>query len=450
MSFAERADLSLTPLSGAVFPATAKPAGADLTPSDRAFLLQLQRQAIEYFLDNQAANGLMLDRQSNHGPRRPHGLCSTAATGMGLVALALASAPPHNLLGPSAAATRVRAGLEGVLERLPHDMGVVPHFVDSATGAVVGVDPFSTIETAWVVAGALWAAAFLQDAELTRLAGRIYDRVDWQAYTVPDARGSNRLIRHGKGQDGDFLACAWDRLNGETVFMYVLAAGAEPGRAISAGSWAALRPFYGLAGGLRFNNADLGLFVFQYGLDLLDLGRWQAPGSVDLAAEARVAAVANHEVCRQAATRFATYRRYWGLSAGDGPATAPEPDAYRCYSPAGPIDGTAHLTATLASVAHHPSAVLQHLHEARHDAALPARGRYGFSNLNVDRHWVGRDMVGIDAGAAVLALDNYLQDNRVRNVFHGLPGVSQGLARLGFIPLAPHAEPTAAAVRLAS
>jgi hypothetical protein len=32
----------------------------------------------------------------------------------------------------------------------------------------------------------------------------------------------------------------------------------------------------------------------------------------------------------------------------------------------------------------------------------------------------------------VLALDNYLQANRVRRVFHSLPGVERGIERLGF------------------
>ena len=49
---------------------------------------------LDYFLDNQAAGGLILDRQANHGPRRPHGLCSIAATGMGFIALALARRRP--------------------------------------------------------------------------------------------------------------------------------------------------------------------------------------------------------------------------------------------------------------------------------------------------------------------------------------------------------------------
>jgi hypothetical protein len=353
---------------------------------------------------------------------------------MGLIALALAAAPPYRLLTERESALRVRAGLRAALGRLPHDHGVVPHFVDGASGAVCGADHFSTVETAWLAAGALWAAASLRDAELEALATSLYERIDWCYWTGPEGTGAAGLLRHGKDAQGRFLSCHWDRLNGETAFMYVLAAGAADGRALSAASWSALRPCYGTVAGLRFNNADLGLFVFQYGLDLLDLRRWRPPGAVDLWAEAGVAARANRRACRSAAGRFATYRRFWGLSAGDGPGDRATPDRYRVYSPAGAIDGTAHLTASLASVAHCPGAVLRNLHEAEHDGRLGAHGRYGLSNVNLDRRWVGRDMVGIDAGAAVLALDNYLMADRVRSLFQGLPCVRRGMGRLGFTP----------------
>jgi hypothetical protein len=353
---------------------------------------------------------------------------------MGFIALTLAAAPPYRLLTPQAAALHVRTGLQAALDRLPHDHGVVPHFVDSATGAVHGTDCFSTVETSWLAAGALWAAASLRDAELEALATRLYDRIHWHYWTDPEGAGPPGLLRHGKDRGGRFLGYRWDRLNGETAFMYVLAAGAAEGRGLSAASWRALEPHYGTVAGLRFNNADLGLFVFQYGLDLLDLRRWSPPGTVDLRAEARVATLANQQACHEAATRFTTYRRFWGLSAGDGPGKFPEPDTYRIYSPAGPIDGTAHLTASLASVAHSPGAVLRNLHEAEHDRQLRACGRYGLSNVNLDRHWIGQDMVGIDAGAAVLALDNYLMADRVRTVFHSLPCVRRAMERLGFTP----------------
>ena len=86
--------------------------GGELGRSERELLLRLQQRAMQYFLDNQVPDGLILDRQSNRGPLRAEGLCSTSATGMGLIALALASAAPHRLLSPGDASARIRAALE--------------------------------------------------------------------------------------------------------------------------------------------------------------------------------------------------------------------------------------------------------------------------------------------------------------------------------------------------
>jgi hypothetical protein len=403
----------------------------DLPPAERAFLQHLRALALRYFLDNQTPDGLVLDRQRNFAPRRGRGWRSTAATGMGLIALALSSAEPARLLSRADAVARVRRALTAALANLPHVEGILPHFLDDS-GAPVGSDRCSTIDSAWLLGGGLWAAAFLQDAELTDLAQRLFDRVDWGFWTDPsDARRG--LLRHGMDGEGRFLPCAWDRLNGETVFLYVLAAGAAS-RPWPAGEWPRLRPFFGSAAGLRFASADLGLFVFQYGLDLLDLTAWREPGGLDLVAESALATEANAQLCQSAAGQFATYRRYWGLSAGDGPGDPPDRDTYRCYAPGHPLDGTAHLTATLASIAHRPALVLENLLRALRDSRLSVLGRYGFSNLNLDRNWVGRDLVGIDAGAAVLALDNFLAAGRIRQVFHTLPDVARGLTRIGFQP----------------
>jgi hypothetical protein len=420
------------PWTASVSPGTKLVPADALTAADRGFLLDLQHQALLYFLENQHPLGLMLDRQANFGSRRLHDLCSISATGMGFIAVALAASPPYCLLPPSEARERLQQGLLAARDRLPHDRGVLPHFVQSATGSVRGVDVCSTVETAWFIAGALWAAAYLEDPSLELLAAELYNRIDWQYWTAPPGSFGAGLIRHGKHEDGRFLPWCWDRLNGETAFMYVLAAGAEADRAIASESWSLLQTFPGTVAGLRFNNADLGLFVFQYGFDLLDFERWQAPGATDLWAEAAVAVTANERACRDAAAAYATYRSYWGLSAGDGPGEALSCDVYRAYSPAGPIDGTAHLTAALASVAHRPDAVIENLRRADGDSDWPLRGRYGFSSVNVDRAWVGRDTVGIDAGAVVLALDNLLNAGRVRAVFHSLPCVHRALHRLGF------------------
>src|SRR5262249_31870024 len=122
--------------------ADGEPGRTDITPAERSLLLRLQRLALRYFVETQQPGGLVLDRQRNHGPRAASGLCSTAATGMGLIALGLAAAPPYRLLPRGEAVRRARVTIEAALERLPDDRGVMPHFVHSATGAVHGADPF--------------------------------------------------------------------------------------------------------------------------------------------------------------------------------------------------------------------------------------------------------------------------------------------------------------------
>jgi hypothetical protein len=176
-----------------------------LAPAQRTLVLRLQQQALQYFLDNQVPGGLVLDRQHNHESARPAGWCSTAATGMGLIALALASADPYRLLPPDEAVRRVRRCLETALDRLPQDHGILPHFVDSHTRQVQGQDVFSTLDSSWLVAGALWAAAFLKDPGLNDLSRRLYERIDWYYWTAPQAPAAAPLLRHGKTADGNFL-----------------------------------------------------------------------------------------------------------------------------------------------------------------------------------------------------------------------------------------------------
>jgi hypothetical protein len=406
--------------------------GASIEKSDQRLLRLLQRRALRYFLDNQGADGLVQDRQSNHGPTRQSEPLSISATGMGLISIALASAEPYHLISRGEAITRVRLAIETGLDRVPDDRGILPHFVSRKTLLPFGEDAFSTVDSSWFVAGALWAATFLGDSELVNLASQIYKRVDWRYWSSPSDPVDPWQIRHGKQANGRFLPCRWDRANGETVMMYVLAAGADDDRSTPGETWHSLQTFYGEVAGHRFNNADLGLFVFQYGIDLLDLRSWRSPTGLDLMAEAAIAAIANHDACRASASRFRTYREHWGLSAGDGPGSGSGLDAYCDYSPSKSLDGTAHLTATLASVAHHSEAVLDNIRVALDGPGRSPLGRYGLSCINKDHHWIGRDMVGIDAGAVVLALDNVLMEDRVRAVFHELPCVRNGLERLGF------------------
>ena len=381
--------------------------------------------------------------------RRPaggaHGLCSLAATGMGFIALALAAAPPYRLLTPSAAAERLRRAWRPSATACPTNTASCRiSCIRPAESRPRRGSPQHRRDRLGRRRG-LWAAAFLEVPALQSLAAHSTTASTGSTGPPRTARRGG-LLRHGMAAGGRFLDCCWDRLNGETAFMYVLAAGAAEGRASAAESWSALRPFPGSVAGLHFNNADLGLFVFQYGLDLLDLERWRAPGGGDLWADAAVAAEANERACRAAADTFATYRRYWGLSAGDGPGDPSRAGhlsrllSRRPSRRHGPPDGDAGVGGAPAG---RPCWKISTRRDR--DRAFPVRGRYGFSNVNVDRAWVGGDMVGIDAGAAVLALDNFLHGDACGQSSTACPasagGGAPGLPR-GRLPARPRASST--------
>jgi hypothetical protein len=76
------------------------------------------------------------------------------------------------MLPAAEAVRRARVCLETALDELPHDHGILPHSLDSERLAPLGTDAFSTVDASWLIAGGLWAAAFLGDGGLERLAVR--------------------------------------------------------------------------------------------------------------------------------------------------------------------------------------------------------------------------------------------------------------------------------------
>ena len=209
--------------------------------------------------------------------------------------------------------------------RLPHAHGIVPHFVQPDARTPFGSDLLSTVDTAWLLAGGLWAARFLRDRTLEGLAERLYHA--WTGATGPlrTCRARADCCRTAGAAMGVSSVASGTDSTAKPSFCTCWPPAPRKARALEPAAWQALQPFYGVAAGRRFNNADLGLFVFQYGLDLLDLPRWRPPGDVDLMAEAAVATEANRRVCGELRTTFRTYRRFWGLSAGDGPGEPARP-----------------------------------------------------------------------------------------------------------------------------
>lgn len=386
-------------------------------------LLDLQNRGIMYFLQNQLDNGLILDRQKNHGPRLDSYWTSTAATGMGLIAIALAASKPYGLISKRQAAFRIGKTLDCAKSRLPRLKGIAPHFVDGKSLQTCGFDAYSTIDTAWLIAGALISTKILKNSRLLCQAYALYRDIDWRYWSTAWFDKNEPLILHGAHPGGQRFKTSWDRLNAETAFMYLLAIGANENKALSPQSWHRLGSFVSTTGNQSFASADLGLFTSQYSLEILSSSKLPF-SNLDLAEQARKAALANHFVSSSAAKRFRTYEKFWGLSAGDGP------DGYIDYSP-DEHDGTANLTASLASIAVAPELVMSNVRNAVACNQPPLLGKYGFSNVNLDKNWRSEDIVGIDVGMAVMAIDNFFHKGRIRQAFHSLRAVQNSLKRLG-------------------
>src|SRR5439155_12112613 len=113
----------------------------------------------------------------------------------------------------SEAAARARRAAAAALA-LPHTRGALPHFVAARTLEPIGIDRRSTIDTAWMVAGAQAAAALLRDAPLRRLADRLAGRLDWDYWA-----GEDGPIAHGHRAAGRLPGGEPDRPHGETAFL---------------------------------------------------------------------------------------------------------------------------------------------------------------------------------------------------------------------------------------
>src|SRR5215469_709461 len=112
-----------------------------------------ERRACRYFYEMADPNsGLVRDRASANEPYAPS-VSSIAATGFGLSALAIADS--RRYLDHDKVEARVRSTLKFLCEKTAQDHGFFYHFLDSATGERIWRSEASSIDTAWLLCGAL-------------------------------------------------------------------------------------------------------------------------------------------------------------------------------------------------------------------------------------------------------------------------------------------------------
>src|SRR5882724_8118474 len=201
---------------------------------DEQFLEDLQHRSFNYFWEQaDQQTGLVPDRARIDGlalDENHRNVASIAATGFGLSALCIAT--EHGWITQSQARDRARNTLRFFAERAFENHGWFYHWLDSKTGERRWNSEVSSIDTALLLAGVLTVRQYFHDdAEIKRLASKIYERVDFRWML----NGQQLLLSHGWKPETGFLKPRWDTYSEDTI-LYLLAVG-SPTHPIPAQSW---------------------------------------------------------------------------------------------------------------------------------------------------------------------------------------------------------------------
>lgn len=406
---------------------------------DEALLDLVQRQTFRYFWDfAHPVSGLTRER-SNRAFGYGDEVVTTGGSGFGVMAIVTAVA--RGWIGRAEAVRRLVQSLDFLYAAQSYH-GVLPHFMDGATGRTIPFtrkdDGGDLVETAFLMMGLLCARQYFDgaDTEERRLRARVtslWEEVEWSWHTQG---GRNVLYWHWSPNNGWSLNHPIRGWN-ECLVVYVLAAGA-PRHPIDAG------PYHqGWASGPEFLNGrpwqgitlPLGpegggpLFFTHYSFMGLD-PRGLVDRYADYWAQNRDHVLLNHAHCVRNPNGWAGYGpACWGLTASD------DPDGYVAHSPTDDR-GVISPTAALGSFPYAPElamAALRHFHEERGDALW---GEYGFRDAFCPaRDWVAQSWLAIDQGPIVVMIENW-RSGLLWRLFMSCPEVRAGLTRLGFT--SPH------------
>jgi hypothetical protein len=378
-----------------------------ISAEDRTFLEDIERRGVLYFWEQaDPSTGLVLDRASTDGgpakePSRD--IASLAATGFGLTAICIGA--EHGWIPREQAIRRVRNTLRFFATKALEEHGWFYHWMNVANGNPEWDSEVSSIDTSYLLGGALTAAQyFSDDPEIPKLAKEIYDRVDFQWML----NGGPYLLSHGWKRGKGFLEAKWNTY-GELSLLYLLAIGSST-HPIPPDSWYAWqRPFYHY-GPYAFVSGGP-LFTHQYAHAWVDFRDRRDRGFIDFFKNSERATRANRLYCSnlQGQLALAFGPEIWGITASDGP------DGYRIYSEINNfegVDGTVAPCAAGGSLMFTPDISIPSLRAMRELFGDRVYRKYGFVDAyNPALKWFDTDVVGIDLGIMLLSAENLLTGN---------------------------------------
>ncbi len=408
--------------------ATLRPAVAAMerpyvpTAAESIWLDDLQQRGLRFFVEHtDSESGLTRDRAPADGSTA-QAPASIAAAGFALTAWCVADA--RGWLPPGEAMRRVHRTLRFVAERFPHERGWLYHFADVRDGRRVWRSEASTIDTALLLQGAVFAREYLRDAETRALTERIYGRIDWEW-----ARNGGSTLTHGWRPETGFIASRWDNYS-ELMGLYLLGMGAERAP-LAPEAWQAWRREPRVTTGGRTFIQCGPLFTHQYSHAWFDF-RGRRDGKFDYWQNSVAATLAQRDWSAAQSARFPHWSQdLWGLTASDSAR------GYVAWGTPGPdedlSDGTLVPCAPGGSLPFAPRECLAALRRMREVGGPALWGRYGFADaFNPETGWVATDVIAINVGITFVMAEN-LRSGLVWRTFMRAPEVQRGMRLAGFV-----------------
>lgn len=399
---------------------------AQVSVQDQALLDELSYKAFRFFWEqSNPTTGFTKDRAANLVGSDPYTVASIASTGFALAANAIGV--ERGWITRNQGLVRTRITMQSLNTVAPRVNGWFYHFIHWQTGARMWGSEVSSIDTAILLSGALVAERYFRDATVTNEFNSLLGAVDWHwMLTDGGTKPGSLTFCHGWTPESGFLPYRWDSY-AEHMMLYILALGAW--QDMPAASWTAFsRPVVSYFGYDLFGGGPL--FLHQMSQSFLDFSRTRDVLGLDYWTSGKNHTLANRLYCINNPKGYAGYGpNFWGLSAGD------TPDGYKALGAPGwgEDNGTVIPTSAIASMIYTPTESMAAAEHFRNNHAN-AYGRYGFSNgINPSRSWVGPDVIGIDLGMMLLALENY-RSGLPHRLYHSHPVVERGFKRAGFWP----------------
>jgi hypothetical protein len=437
--------------------------------SDEALLDDIERRSFHYFWDLADPDTLLVpDRAPTPS------FSSIAAVGFGLTAYGIGA--ERGYVTRKDAAQRVLATLQSFLtmKQGPEPAGVSGHrgfyyhFLDMKTAARFEKVELSTVDTALLIAGALFCQSYFDrddptEAAIRDAADKLYARVEW-TWEQPRAP----LISMGWTPEKGFLIYDWRGYN-EAMIVVILALG-SPTHPVDTAAWDEYTKTYRWSTFYGQEHLAFGpLFGHQYSHVWIDFRGIQdaymrSRGS-DYFENSRRATLAQHAYAIANPMGWRDYgETIWGLTACDGPmdATVTIDGRERTFysytargAAAGAIrdDGTIAPTAALSSIPFTPEISIAAARAMRERYGADLYSTYGFvdafnptlrmearvsspvplkhGRINPAKGWFDVDYLGIDQGPIVAMIENH-RSELVWKTMRRNPHIIRGLKRAGF------------------